>query len=292
MDKNIKPKIFIGSSVESLPIAYALQTNLEYLAEPTVWTQGIFRIASNVLKDLDVIFKEVNFAAFIFSPDDCLKIRGSSFLAIRDNVLFELGMAFSALGQERVFIIKPRDVENFHFPTDLAGLITGAYEPNRRDSNLIAALGPVSHQITQQMEKIIKESKRDDEGSKKALTSNLLCRYKQLDVNIQLEIHAVKVAEPIANFLIQVESSWVEPFVDISVVPCSHKTLRYANPNNSDKSRTEIYVNIVRAVAPRFPIKIEIGPPKMDIVRKPMRLISVAHAYSPELYKNIDLEKM
>ena len=36
----MKPKVFIGSSVESLKIANAIQSHLDYTCETTVWKDG------------------------------------------------------------------------------------------------------------------------------------------------------------------------------------------------------------------------------------------------------------
>lgn len=67
------PAVFIGSSVESLNTAYALQTNLEFDSEPTVWTQGIFNASSYTLKDLVAALDRFDFAIFIFSPMTLLR---------------------------------------------------------------------------------------------------------------------------------------------------------------------------------------------------------------------------
>jgi len=146
------PRIFIGSSVESLPIADAIAENLEFDAEVTIWRSGVFDIGSNTLDDLIMKTKSVDFSAFIFSPDDITIMRSSEQYVVRDNVLFELGLFIGSIGKDRCFIIKPRDVE-LHFPSDLLGITPTDYDPARSDGNLTSALTYASTQIKKEIQK-------------------------------------------------------------------------------------------------------------------------------------------
>ncbi len=143
----MKPKIFIGSSVESLDIAYALQENLEHDAEITVWSQGIFDLSRYSLDTLTDVLEGFDFGIFVLAPDDIIKMRDKEYQTIRDNVIFELGLFIGKIGKERNFIVIPRDQEDFHLPTDLLGLTPATFEPNREDKNLNAALGPACNKI-------------------------------------------------------------------------------------------------------------------------------------------------
>ena len=145
-----KPRIFIGSSVESLPIADAIAENLEFDAEVTIWRSGTFNLSSNTLDDLILKSKSVDFSAFIFSPDDLTIMRSREQYVVRDNVLFELGLFIGSIGKERCFIIKPRDVE-LHFPSDLLGITPTDYDSNRSDDNLTSSLTYASTQIKREM---------------------------------------------------------------------------------------------------------------------------------------------
>jgi len=133
-----KPRIFIASSVESLDVADAINVNLEHQTEVTVWKNG-FKLSTDSIDSLIEKSVTMDFAVFIFTPDDIAKIRKQSENIVRDNVLFELGLFTGTLGKERCFIVKPRDVE-LHFPTDLLGLSPADYDGNRTDGDLISAV--------------------------------------------------------------------------------------------------------------------------------------------------------
>ncbi|MGF1765016.1 TIR domain-containing protein [Aliivibrio kagoshimensis] len=132
------PRIFIGSSSESYEVASACNTCMDRKAEGTLWP-NIFAPGGSTLNSLTEKASNVDFALFIFSPDDITKMRNSTVQSVRDNVLFELGLFIGSLGQERCFILKPRDVI-LHMPTDLLGLNTMDYNAERGDGDLDSAV--------------------------------------------------------------------------------------------------------------------------------------------------------
>ena len=146
-----KPSIFVGSSAESVDIAYAIQENLQRDADVTVWNQGIFSPAKYALESLLDAIEEFDFAAFVFSNDDVLNLRNKEFAVARDNVVFEMGLFVGGLSRHNCFIVMPQDLPDFRLPTDLIGLIPLTYNPTREDKNWVAALGPASNQIRKEL---------------------------------------------------------------------------------------------------------------------------------------------
>lgn len=155
----MKPRIFVGSSIESLDTAYAVQENLEHDAEVTVWAQGIFDLSRYTIDSLVDCLEETDFGVFVFAPDDVTKMREKEYLTARDNVVFELGLFVGHLGKERCFILLPRDISDLHIPTDLLGMTPGTYEAKRLDGNLVAALGPACNKIRKILHRIGTKSK-------------------------------------------------------------------------------------------------------------------------------------
>ncbi len=142
----LRPRIFIGSSVEGLEVAKAIQSALYYEAEPVIWSQGVFGLSGGTLESLVEECGNFDFAVFILSADDLVIKKKQKGNAPRDNVLFELGLFMGRLGRERTFFVHCKDDELL-LPTDLAGVTSASYlppsEPRYIHAALSAAVSPI-----------------------------------------------------------------------------------------------------------------------------------------------------
>jgi hypothetical protein len=149
--KAARPRLFIGSSAESADYAYAIQQNLDEDAEVTVWTQGIFDLTRSSLRSLLIALDKFDFGVFVFAPNDALRLRQKKYQAVRDNVIFELGLFMGRLGSERTFMVVPKGAADLRIPTDLTGITPGKFDSHRRDKNLEAAFGPFCNQVRREL---------------------------------------------------------------------------------------------------------------------------------------------
>jgi hypothetical protein len=148
----VKPRVFVGSSVEQLDTAYTIQQNLEQVCDPIVWDQGVFQLSSNTLDDLLAELDQSDFGIFVFAPEDIAVIRNKEYQSTRDNVLFEFGLFIGRLGKQRVFFVLPRDQTDFRLPSDLIGIIPATFNAAREDRQ--AAMGPACHEIRKAIKKL------------------------------------------------------------------------------------------------------------------------------------------
>jgi predicted nucleotide-binding protein len=117
-----EPVLFIGSSTEGVAVVDALHDIAKgWKVVPKPWTDGVFEASSTTIESLMAITKEADFAVLVLTADDVTNSRGKKRPSPRDNVIFELGLLMGALGRERVFILRPTNID-IRIPTDLLGV--------------------------------------------------------------------------------------------------------------------------------------------------------------------------
>ena len=147
------PKVFIGSSTEGLRVANTLRKLLKEEVAAVVWNQDtVFGLGTATLEALEQAVSKYDFGVFVFTPDDQIQSRGESKRVARDNVIFELGLFIGKLTRQRAFIVHPskRVIE---LPSDLLGITTAAYDPNKSD--LTVALKPARKKIRTAVQKAL-----------------------------------------------------------------------------------------------------------------------------------------
>lgn len=144
--RNEIPRLFIGSSVETLEVAAEIQAGLKH--DPLiaiVWANRVFGPSGVSIDSLEDVAFDCDFAALVLGPDDRIVRRDKEVDAPRDNVILELGLFIGALGRKRVFMVLPHEAE-IKIPTDLMGVTPITYVPGV-DRDLAARLGPVCTEL-------------------------------------------------------------------------------------------------------------------------------------------------
>jgi hypothetical protein len=141
--------MFIGSSIEALPVVTMIASAFSQHAECVPWnvapefsTKGSFPTFT-ALCDAALRY---DFSLFVLTPDDLITYRGNNFRAPRDNVLFEMGLFIGAIGPERVFaIVQQMDKPKMKIPSDLLGVNMPRFRHIRNNSR--ASLASIQAEI-------------------------------------------------------------------------------------------------------------------------------------------------
>lgn len=120
-------------------VAEAIQLNLDFSCEVTIWSQGVFGLGEGSLEALVDRLDSFDFAVLVLTPDDVTVSRDVTKQSPRDNVLLELGLFIGALGRKRTFIVHERAKE-LKLPSDLAGVTPATFQKHT-DGNIQASLG-------------------------------------------------------------------------------------------------------------------------------------------------------
>jgi CRP/FNR family transcriptional regulator, cyclic AMP receptor protein len=151
--RNPVPVLFVGSSVDSLPIAREIQTAFEHDAMIVrLWTDGVFGASHFPIEDFESQIQEADFAILVLGPNDPVVCRGEKTNTPRDNMIFELGLFLGAYPRERILILKPRG-SDLKIPTDLIGLTPLEFDADQTGT-LASSLGPICSHIRKRVTKI------------------------------------------------------------------------------------------------------------------------------------------
>lgn len=121
----MKPRIFIGSSTESLAVAERVKTFFSEDYDCYLWTDGIFKSNESFIDTLMKSASLFDFGIMIFAKDDETTVRGQAFESPRDNVVFEYGLFLGRVGVDKAFIVAEKGAK---IPSDLFGITHMFYE--------------------------------------------------------------------------------------------------------------------------------------------------------------------
>lgn len=147
-----RPVVFVGSSSEALPVAEAIQQNLDFSCDVTIWSQGHFNLGEATLETLVAKAPEFDFAILLLTPDDVTVSRQEERNSPRDNVLLELGLFLGVLGRDRTFCVCDRQVK-LKLPSDLAGVTVADYQRHSND-NWQSSVGAACTQIKNRISRV------------------------------------------------------------------------------------------------------------------------------------------
>lgn len=142
-----KPVVFVGSSVEGLAFARAIQAACHHDPWVTrIWTDDVFGVGATPIESLTTQLEQVDFGLLVVTADDVVEARGSSSSCPRDNIIFELGLLMGALGRERTFMVRLREERDLKLPTDLMGVKALEVVPGLA-TDLASRVGPAVNEL-------------------------------------------------------------------------------------------------------------------------------------------------
>jgi CRP/FNR family cyclic AMP-dependent transcriptional regulator len=144
-EPNELSRLFIISSVEALDVAREIASGLQHDVLATVWTEGVFWASGYALEALENAVAQSDFAVAVAQFEDVVQSRGKTHQALRDNVVFELGMFMGQLGRRRTFLVHPK-LHDLQLPSDLHGITPASYIVGKPE-DLAARMGPVCTEI-------------------------------------------------------------------------------------------------------------------------------------------------
>jgi hypothetical protein len=147
----MKPRVFLGSSAESISITQKVSDMLSDFGDCVKWTCAFVQNKSN----LDSLVHQTqlsDFSVLIASKDDILLKKEELHVVARDNIIFEFGLFLGAGGINRCFILAEEGID---LPSDLDGITIAKFVTEAGNYN---SLENRCNEIKQQMIAVEKTS--------------------------------------------------------------------------------------------------------------------------------------
>jgi hypothetical protein len=133
---DLKPKIFIGSSSEALPLAVKVKKCLNSIADSYVWNEpDVFEPGRSIFDNLLRMTSYYDFGIFLATADDLTLTKDKLKFETRDNVILEMSMFLGSLGPDKSFLLVEEGVK---LPSDFSGIFMPRFKKDN-DRSLKAA---------------------------------------------------------------------------------------------------------------------------------------------------------
>lgn len=117
---DLKPKIFIGSSLAGYEIAEKVKNYLTNIGDCYLWQDpNVWELNRSTFENLLRMVSYFDFGVFVATADDLTQTNDKIVIEPRDNVILEMALFLGAMGRDKSFLLVE---EGIKLPSDFNGI--------------------------------------------------------------------------------------------------------------------------------------------------------------------------
>ncbi|MEQ1584939.1 MAG: STING domain-containing protein [Cyclobacteriaceae bacterium] len=129
---DLKPKIFIGSSLAGYSIAEKVKANLSTIGDCFLWQEpDVWETNRSTFDNLIRMSNYFDFGVFVATSDDLTLTNDKLVIEPRDNVILEMALFLGAMGHNKSFLLVEEGVK---LPSDFNGIFMPRFNKAKDDS--------------------------------------------------------------------------------------------------------------------------------------------------------------
>lgn len=129
---DLKPKIFIGSSMAGVGIAEKVKDYLSAVGDCFVWNDpNIWEPNRSTFENLLRMVSYFDFGVFVATADDLTFTSGKIVVESRDNVILEMALFCGAMGRDKAYLLVEDGIK---LPSDFNGIYMPRFKKSDDDS--------------------------------------------------------------------------------------------------------------------------------------------------------------